>query len=486
MKAEEQSDVEANDSVTRRGIFDCDEAYKTPTSEDYLHLFETGIIVLDTNVLINLYRSNERTRSDTFAVLRQLQERLWIPHQVISEFWRIRDLPSVKGHHRAKARTASTALDKALRSLTDTTDRWLKDVHLDGDDSAKEEIKGYRDRIDAELAGLKRYIQRQAENDALEGTDSTHTDPVLLELDPLFFGRIGPPLTPESYVEASIEAKRRADEEIPPGYADYGSKTDERASGDYMIWRQVMTEAARVRSNVLLITGDVKDDWWTPRTGENLARPRAELRKEMRDEAGVELFMMTPSQLLAEAARVFALKVDERSVSDLASREGDVEVDAFPDYLREAIVKGLKAAHSRALAAHRTGGHNDRSPYSLIMAEAALKELTARFADIGGSVLDAHGMRYPIFDEFVFVPLKTSSGREAIRTLSSYRLKRLGSAVNASQEISNFPDGPLGGLRPIVIEYVSDPDVGIESIQGALGRFTNGGEFKVSFRFDLL
>ncbi|WP_425588779.1 PIN-like domain-containing protein [Streptomyces thinghirensis] len=44
--------------------------------------------MLDTNVLLNLYRSNESTRRDTLAALARLRERLWIPHQVLTEFWR--------------------------------------------------------------------------------------------------------------------------------------------------------------------------------------------------------------------------------------------------------------------------------------------------------------------------------------------------------------------------------------------------------------
>ncbi|MFD4759474.1 PIN-like domain-containing protein [Streptomyces sp. NPDC058439] len=49
------------------------------------------MVVLDTNVLLNLYRSNARTRQDTLAVLTRLRDRLWVPHQVLTEFWRNRE-----------------------------------------------------------------------------------------------------------------------------------------------------------------------------------------------------------------------------------------------------------------------------------------------------------------------------------------------------------------------------------------------------------
>lgn len=62
---------------------------------------------------------------------------------------------------------------------------------------------------------MKRFIEEQAENDALDGTGSTQTDPVLLKLEPLLLGRIGDPFSPEDYAEAVKEAKRRADKEVP-------------------------------------------------------------------------------------------------------------------------------------------------------------------------------------------------------------------------------------------------------------------------------
>lgn len=73
------------------GLFDGFEAYKTPTEADYARLLAEGIVVPDANVFLNLYRYNEQTRNDLLAVFRQLGDRLWVPHQVIVEFWRNRE-----------------------------------------------------------------------------------------------------------------------------------------------------------------------------------------------------------------------------------------------------------------------------------------------------------------------------------------------------------------------------------------------------------
>ncbi len=46
----------------------------------------TGLVTLDTNVLLNLYRLHSKARDELFCILEQLGDRLWIPHQVALEF----------------------------------------------------------------------------------------------------------------------------------------------------------------------------------------------------------------------------------------------------------------------------------------------------------------------------------------------------------------------------------------------------------------
>lgn len=340
MTAEGQDMTATVSQLSPRGIFDCDDAYKTPLREDYEHLFDSGIVVLDTNVLLNLYRSNERTRRDTLLVLSRLRDRLWIPHQVLSEFWRNRDLPSVRGHHRTKARDTCAALDKAHRSMGDALDRWLRDVHLSSDANAIERQRRSRASIDKAITELKSFIQAQAERDALKGASSTQTDPVLLELDGLLRGRIGNPFSDEALKAAILEAEARAARHIPPGYEDFKDKPARQAAGDYLVWAQLLDEAEKRRSDVLLVTGDVKADWWHPGSNHAPARPRPELTVELRKRAGTQLYMITPSQLLARANEIFDMRVDKRSVSDLQTTEN--ERNNHPRFYNRAIESILR------------------------------------------------------------------------------------------------------------------------------------------------
>lgn len=57
------------------GLCDGFDAYRTPTDADYCDLLTQGLVVLDANVFLDLYRHNERTRGDLFAVLQSLGDR---------------------------------------------------------------------------------------------------------------------------------------------------------------------------------------------------------------------------------------------------------------------------------------------------------------------------------------------------------------------------------------------------------------------------
>ena len=61
-----------------------------PSEDEFLTLWERGFFVLDSNVLLNLYRYPETARRDFLNVLKKIKERIWVPHQVILEFQRNR------------------------------------------------------------------------------------------------------------------------------------------------------------------------------------------------------------------------------------------------------------------------------------------------------------------------------------------------------------------------------------------------------------
>ncbi|RLK60440.1 PIN-like domain-containing protein [Actinokineospora cianjurensis] len=78
------------------GLYAGFEGYRSPTPEELRRVLTSGIVVPDTNLLLNLYRYTATARDTLLRALEKL-ETLWVPHQVLTEFWRNRETtdPSV-------------------------------------------------------------------------------------------------------------------------------------------------------------------------------------------------------------------------------------------------------------------------------------------------------------------------------------------------------------------------------------------------------
>jgi len=122
---------------------------------------------------------------------------------------------------------------------------------------------------------------------------------------------------------------------LPPGYQDKG-KGDDLAAGDYFVWTQLLEEATRRHSDVLLITGDVKEDWWRRERGQTRG-PRLELVDELRNRCGGRLFMLRPESLLQHAKDVLDVAVSDASVQDVERVDRSLSVDESGGWTLEGV-----------------------------------------------------------------------------------------------------------------------------------------------------
>ena len=60
------------------------------SEEKIKQIWSSGVIVLDTNVLLDFYRLPKETSDDLFGVIQRYADRVWIPYQVALEFYRNR------------------------------------------------------------------------------------------------------------------------------------------------------------------------------------------------------------------------------------------------------------------------------------------------------------------------------------------------------------------------------------------------------------
>ena len=346
----------------RGGLYDGFEAYKTPTDDDYRNVLNDGLIVPDTSVFLNLYRYNKQTRNDLLSVMRSFRNRLFVPHQVMDEFWRNRETVL---RDPLRARVTAKELSNHRAQAVGYISSWASQTGL-----TQEQIQEFNRLISAGFGEVLERIARIADEDGVGFANDTGADPVLAELEPLLRGRVGDRLAESDYEQAITEARRRVGAKIPPGYMDR-AKSGDRAAGDYLIWLQVILEAKSQGRNVLIVTGDVKEDWWRREHGE-LRGPRPELVQELKREASVDLFLFRPESLLLHARRFLQVNIQDESVQDVervgTSAEADDGAEFGADLVRRSwdeILESIKARSKVAWLLLTNASVTDVSGYKI-------------------------------------------------------------------------------------------------------------------------
>src|SRR5690606_12214134 len=129
-------------------------------------------------------------------------------------------------------------------------------------------------------------IGRDLDNLEKKHPDYLENDPIWDKLTGFLEGKVGDDFAKEELEKLYRDGKRRYDEKIPPGYMDMKEKQNEgnrSLYGDIIVWKQVIEKAKTVDQSIILITDDLKEDWWYKFKGKTIS-PRPELIKEFHEE----------------------------------------------------------------------------------------------------------------------------------------------------------------------------------------------------------
>ncbi|SMD24745.1 PIN-like domain-containing protein [Lentzea albidocapillata] len=367
--------MEPNVSSTVGGIFDGFEDYRTPSDDDYRRIFKAGLVVFDANVLLNLYRFNSTTRRDLIAVMQGLGGNLWIPHQVMREFWRNRE--STLDRLNDGPRESLELLEKANKTAENAVSAWSKKIALD--DARKSDLM---DKLETAFRTVREAMIAQAADDAAEHARDTNADTILSTLASTLANRVGSALPSEDHAAALIEAERRIAAQEPPGFLDADKTNEDLRAGDYLVWEQLLREAEQRKCDVLLVTSDVKDDWWS-RVKSDLRGPRPELAAEFRERAGSRFFMLTPSEFVTKAAALTSVSVNPRSAADI-ERVGNPLNDPLPADVAFEVVERL-FNHAIAVNWHNLSGSARMRDLSALVDDPAIGGVLQNYFTLEGT-----------------------------------------------------------------------------------------------------
>lgn len=295
--------------------------YYAPTTEQYEILWKDALFVLDTNVLLNLYRLPTLARDELIGVLELLKDRLWIPHQVGLEFQRGR--LTVIANERKSTEEALSAAQNVVGQVKSKVEGLQIDKRGLGIES--QPLLDELERSNQKLIDAITAIHSSQ-------LDVSSTDVVRQKLDILLDQKVGrSPGAQQDLDNLIADGEERFNNKIPPGFADSDKEKNpndayfiydhikyQRKFGDLILWKQLLDHVKEAKvKKVLFITADRKEDWWWREQGKTIG-PHPELMREIKREGGVELFWMYSSVQFVEHANKYSkAKVSTESVAEI-------------------------------------------------------------------------------------------------------------------------------------------------------------------------
>lgn len=284
--------------------------------KDFKNLWKNCLFILDTSFITNLYRYPQDVRNDFFFIIEKIQDRIWVPYHAALEFHRNRLF--VIAEQKGKFKAIQKLLDENYSKYqNEILKLQLKKRHtcIDQDylistlQKSVTEIKEYLSKLDSEQI------------------DVNDDDGLLRKITKLLEDRIGnSPSSQEEIYNINKEGEDRFNKKIPPGYQDqqkgktneiftYGGINYQKQYGDLIIWKQILQKAKTSKLKyVILLTDDMKEDWWLRINGKNIGT-RPELVEEISRVSDVDYFhIYNSSQFLKYAKKYLEIDVKDSSV----------------------------------------------------------------------------------------------------------------------------------------------------------------------------
>lgn len=278
--------------------------YFQPTQAQIKEIWKTGVLTVDTNVLLDLYRYHEDTRQALLGSLKSFKGRTWLTYQVADEFFRNRN---------GVILSSASAFSEAERNISEirkSIEEPLK--RLKSNRIIPDELE---EKLEKSLSEAILKAERDIQSVRDKFPDYFKTDPILDSICTLFASCIGPAYTDEALQEMLKEGKRRKENRIPPGFKDSG-KEGEKPYGDFIIWRQTMDYIKDLKKPLIFVTSEQKEDWWEKSAGRTVG-PLYELLREFHVVTGQRFLLYRTDRFLEFASKNSGKKANTQAVAEI-------------------------------------------------------------------------------------------------------------------------------------------------------------------------
>ncbi|MCF2152335.1 PIN-like domain-containing protein [Desmonostoc muscorum LEGE 12446] len=278
--------------------------YYYPTEEEFKTAWEKATFVLDTSVLLDLYRYPEELREQLINIFEKIADRLWIPYQVALEFQRRRmtTISDQKLTFNKVENIIQKGIDE-IQKIQKGINKQLNDFQLEkrhSTISVNEFLKKMAESIQLIEQDSQEFLSELKQKKDKQLSVTTNPDPIRNKIDELIRNKIGnPPSDQETIDKIYDECRHRIEHSIPPGLIDYNEKQGDdetftyqdikynRKYGDIVIWLNII-EKVKEKGYVIFITSEKKDDWWWSFKQSSEPPQKMGLRRELLEEIKVK------------------------------------------------------------------------------------------------------------------------------------------------------------------------------------------------------
>lgn len=295
----------------------------SPTEEEFEKIWQEGLIIFDTNVLLDLYRYSENTVKSLVEVMDSLEDRIWIPFQVSKEYHK--NLNTVISDQVRKYESSIKTLTEFKKQIDE------KRSHPFLSEALTTEIEDFCSKFDKELEDKKATVKQLI-----------ISNPIKEKLADLLDGKIGNELSREELEKIYSEGEKRYKEQIPPGFGDIKKPIPDRY-GDLIFWKEILKKNSEINSPILLITGDKKDDWYLKELGLTIG-PRPELVEEIKKNKDNLFYIYPTDKFLTYSKKYLQTKVDDETIKEVGEfildnyksvQSSELESESFYEIVEE-------------------------------------------------------------------------------------------------------------------------------------------------------
>ena len=288
--------------------------YYAPTPDEISSIWRNCLLVLDANVLLNLYRYSVSTRDDILSTLKKFSSKLWMPFQIGWEYQNNRELVISKTYGLPKELSCKIR-NKKEDFLNSFKSEYMRNPYLS--------LDGLSKKLDKLEASLVKYIEDRFK----DAPDMDDEDIICNALNTIYYGKVGEDFTQEELSTLYQDGVRRYAAKIPPGYKDAAEKKDRgerHIYGDLILWKQIIRYSRSQKKDVVFVCEDLKEDWMRVENGKKKG-PRRELLREFHDETGGQKIVFMNQQRFLD----FVHSLPEHSVKSSTIKEVNVNQDVF-------------------------------------------------------------------------------------------------------------------------------------------------------------